>query len=363
MREPLFKISSQIEAARAGSGNAALAFKDLGINLNEISNQNPFQRLSTIAQAFSAIKDVNKQSLILNRLFGETGQKAREFLKIGADGFQKIRAATILAGQALSAIGVEQVLRLDAAIRDLKDNLAGLKAQILVAIEPAVSAILKVVTKKLQDPAFRKSILGFFTRVSETVGTFLAALISELTSTMTKLSNIVDNLNSVFEPLRWPGYILGDKPKGMVATAGGVQFNPKFDNTPATEGVKTILQDFLEQLGKLKQEINLEFAKPKQNQDPNAPAKVVEKVIEKAAERFKNVFSVATNAITNSNKPGQLSGADARTEEGIRLLMKPFDDGYGEAKEVVLLKKSVKVQEKILAAVGNQQVVNLAGAN
>jgi hypothetical protein len=362
LKEPLFKVATQIEAARQGSGAAALAFKSLGINANEIAKLSPFQRLGRIADAVKGIKDVNRQSLILNQIFGETGQRLREFLKSGSDGFEKMRLATVATGQALNNIGVQQVERLDAAIRDLTDNMQGLRNQILVSIEPAVSAFLKVITAKLNDPALRKKIMDFFTRVSETVGTFIISLISELKSTMEKLGNIATNLNNLFEPLRWPGYILNSpKQQNAVATPAGVMFNPAFDGRKAGEATKTILQEFLEGLAKLKAEMEAGFAKPKVNVNPNAAPKVIEEVVQKAADKFKDVFSVATNAISN-NKPGQLSGADARTEEGVRLMMKSFEPGYGEAKEITLLKKSVKVQEKILAAVGNEQVANLAGA-
>lgn len=365
LKEPLFKVASQIEAARKGSGAAADAFKTLGINANEIAKLSPFQRLGRIADAVKGIKDVNKESLVLNQIFGETGQRLREFLKFGSEGFEKVRQATIATGQALNNIGVQQVERLDAAIRDLQDNMAGLRNQILISIEPAVSAFLKVITAKLADPKLRKSIMDFFTRVSETVGTFLVSLISELKTTMEKLGRIVSNLDNIFEPFRWPGYIMGAKPKGQVATPAGVMFNPAFDGTKAGEKAKSILTEFLEGLAKLKAEMEAGFAK-KVIGDDGAPNKgnllgKAEQVVEQAAEKFKDVFTVASNAVSG-NKLGQLSGADARTEEGIRLLLKPFDDGYGDAKEVTLLKKSVKVQEKILQAVANEQVANLAGA-
>jgi hypothetical protein len=362
LKEPLFKVATSIEAARQGSGQAAAAFKSLGINAEAIAKLSPWERLGRIADAVKGIRDVNKQSLILNQIFGETGQRLREFLKFGSDGFEKMRLATIATGQALNNIGVQQVERLDAAIRDLTDNMQGLRNQILVSIEPAVSAFLKVITAKLNDPALRKKIMDFFTRVSETVGTFIISLISELKTTMEKLGNIATNLNNLFEPLRWPGYILNSpKQQNAVATPAGVMFNPAFDGRKAGEATKTILQEFLEGLAKLKAEMEAGFVKQKANVNPNAAPKVIEEVVQKAADKFKDVFSVATNAISN-NKPGQLSGADARTEEGIQLMMKAFEPGYGEAKEVVLLKKSVKVQEKILQAVANDKVANLQGA-
>ncbi|MGI9448430.1 MAG: hypothetical protein ACR2NI_12325, partial [Pirellulales bacterium] len=60
--------------------------------------------------------------------------------------------------------------------------------------------------------------------------------------------------------------------------------------------------------------------------------------------------------------PGKLSGADINTAAGLETFLKSFEPGYGEAKEVVLLKEIKKEIIKGNNQQGKEQVAELAGA-
>ena len=123
-----------------------------------------------------------------------------------------------------------------------------------------------------------------------------------------------------------------------------------------------MIKEWKELVAQLKADMAALFkpAKVDPNVNPNQQG-AVDKAVDKVVEKFKDVFTVVNNAATKT--VGKLSGATLDTQEGVELYLKSFDDGYGEAKEIILMKKQVKILEKIERNQGAEQVVNMAGAN
>jgi hypothetical protein len=89
------------------------------------------------------------------------------------------------------------------------------------------------------------------------------------------------------------------------------------------------------------------------------PIQPVVEALDKVVEKIS--FRAVSNAASGS-APGKLSGADINTSAGLEMFLKSFEPGYGEPKEVVLLKEIKKEIQK-----GNNQdrqdkVAELAGA-
>ena len=83
------------------------------------------------------------------------------------------------------------------------------------------------------------------------------------------------------------------------------------------------------------------------------PAKAVDEFIEKIS--YRAVSNAASGAA-----PGKLSGADINTAAGLETFLKSFEPGYGEDKQVTVLKE---IKKEIIK--GNQKqdkTAELAGA-
>jgi uncharacterized protein YoxC len=73
--EPLSKIATLVDNAMSGNEQALALFKELGLSAENLAGMPAFNRIQRIADAIAGIKDLNRQSVVLNKLFGESGQR------------------------------------------------------------------------------------------------------------------------------------------------------------------------------------------------------------------------------------------------------------------------------------------------
>ncbi|MGI9448295.1 MAG: hypothetical protein ACR2NI_11640 [Pirellulales bacterium] len=390
--EPISKLPRKIQEAAAGFGDSVAVFSQLpGVNIDALrdlgAKEGGIAQLKVVADSLNQVADNNQKLYLLTKIFEETGPKFQQLFELGSKGIDGFIKKVKELGISLDAEGLAKLKILNLEMAQLGASWSALSRDILIEISPSLIAFLRIIKETVADPNFRKTFTENIVGLFETVGSAFLEFTTYFIGFTDKVADLIEDIrqfgkvffkNEQTGKSDWAaadavtalnrikflkesvGLTLNENEQKRLdmftaQLAGGLDTQELSKNAAAwNDGVGFIVK----RLKALQEEIDARAAKiRKDNKEAGwqKPAEAVDKFIEKIS--FRAVSNAASGAA-----PGKLSGADINTSAGLEMFLKSFEPGYGEAKEVVLLKKSVKVQEKILAAVGNEKVVNVAGA-
>jgi hypothetical protein len=143
------KLASEIVSGAEGSHEAALAFRQLGLDAQKLLNLGVDDQLFKIADAMAGIRSPTERAALASQLFGRAGLNLLPFLEQGAAGIK----AMIAQGHALGTIMTEEDIRAGRAfslvLTDLKRTLDVVAARIAGALLPGAEAIADKLQKLL----------------------------------------------------------------------------------------------------------------------------------------------------------------------------------------------------------------------
>jgi len=128
------KFAVTIDKARSGSGEAAAAFRELGISQEALANSTPVQLAEQTAEALAKIEDPARRSALQVDLLGKSG----ETLRRGFSAFTEAEDAIARFGATLSGADLDLISRLGSSFDDLQTSLAGLS---LNTLKPFIDAV------------------------------------------------------------------------------------------------------------------------------------------------------------------------------------------------------------------------------
>jgi hypothetical protein len=376
--EPIAKLPRKIQFAVQGIGDSRAIFDQLpGIDLNALRDLgSPLKQLKTVSDSLNKIGDKNTQLALINLLFEESGAKFIRLFELGADGIDGVMKKVKELGLELSGLDVEKFLRLNNLTKEISLAWEGLQRELVLNISPNLIQFLEVVRELITSDKFRTQLVDTLTDLFMTVGSIFlnftngfllfAAKVDILISTLsTKITDWAPNaktgisdawatneLNAV-KLLKWLNSAGGTFGTGRGFVGFG--FGEYLDNMektyedqlgrPLSSQESSLIKQFADILNvNMKSlealEAELKWAAFWRREKANKPDFDQDKFIEKIT------YSAASNAA--SATPGKLTGGlDAREGGGIEMMFKYLEPGYGEDKEITLLKKIEKVLKRI----------------
>ena len=386
--EPISKLPRKIQEAAAGFGDSVAVFSQLpGINIDALrdlgAEKGGIAQLKVVADSLNNITDQNQKLYLLTKIFEETGPKFQQLFELGSKGIDEFIKDVERLGLSIGKYGIGTLKVLNLEMAKLGDSWAALSRDILIEISPSLIAFLRVIQETISNPEFRKKFVDTVSSLFESIGGALLSYASSFlgfAQEVAKLTAILAKSVEVFVPNAKSGVSdyfiskalpfadqlnalgLGNETSKRNAEtwrrqlAGEGEFKEESSQIDVLSkalglGTDRILEAWNDIIKKSEiiRKQSLEGAatyKP--------PVDAVDKFIEKL--NYRAVSNAASGAA-----PGKLSGSDINTAAGLETFLKSFEPGYGEDKQVTLLKEIKKEIQKGNNA-DNAPPVNLAGA-
>lgn len=360
--EPISKLPRKIQEAAAGFGDSVAVFSQLpGIDIGALRNlgatQGPFAQLKVVADALKRVTDQNQKLYLLTKIFEETGPKFQRLFALGSEGIEKFEKLVVKLNLSLKDIDVAAALELNRAFDNISKAWGALQRESVLKISPEVIGYIDKLTEIITDTTFRKKIV-------ENVSSLLRSLSRNFYDFAASLVKIADFIVSIIDVLRTLTGVFQKQSgkRGVISTPAGTFYDTKFD--PETKGGEGVVAAAIRGLTEVMEKVDARIlAREKEIKDQRKPGAVqpIQPVVE-AVDKFieKLNYRAVSNAASGS-APGKLSGSDINTAAGLETFMKSFEPGYGEDKQVTLLKEIKKEIQKGNNA-DNAPPVNLAGA-
>lgn len=106
----MVKFNRAIAEGATGSGNAAAAFKAIGISAAELKSSNPDEVLARVAEKFAGYADGATKTALAIAIFGRAGADMIPLLNEGADGLAKMREEGDKLGATISTAAATDLL-------------------------------------------------------------------------------------------------------------------------------------------------------------------------------------------------------------------------------------------------------------
>lgn len=383
--EPISKLPTKIQkAVDEKSIEMVRLFKELGVDAKALRDQGAgeggFAQIKSVAEALNKVEDMNQKLYFFNQIFEESGPKFRQFFALGAEGIEELEQRVKDLGLTVEKVDIGILKVLNITLAETQKVWRSLSRDILIEISPGLIGFLNTIKDYLAAPAFRAKFVG------EISALFLdmTSAIMTFTDSFIWLAKLVGDLRDsimIFVPNR-------GKDGRQRIDAEMLLAKKVYEALEATRGLTEYQQKQLD-------DVNDYFAKegnweeerfggilPSLNEFGEMFKKNMEAIQAMIDEQVKRMIQlegegkvgdfgrefiekISYRAVSNAASgaaPGKLSGADINTAAGLEMFLKSFEPGYGEAKEVVLLKEIKKEIQKGNNLQGKEQVANLAGA-
>lgn len=193
-------FSRKLGESKKGGGEFKKTLRELGISMNQIKGESLDQNLELIAEKISKLPDGYKKSQIAQQLFGRSGTELIPLLNAGQKGIVELRNEARELG---IVVGGESAKAME-EFRDDQDrlnaSLKGIKTQIISALIPTLSKLLK-------------SLLGWIKANREWLKQKIERAVKLLVKALILLGKVI---SMVAKSLDW----LGER-MGLVAIAVG----------------------------------------------------------------------------------------------------------------------------------------------
>jgi hypothetical protein len=372
--EPISKLPRKLQEAATGrSLDMVKTFQEMGVDAMALRNlgasEGTFAQLKEVANALNAVEDMNQRLYFFNKIFEESGPKFRQFFALGAEGIEELEQKVKDLGLTVEDVEIATLKALNIELAETQKVWRSLSRDILIDISPGLIGFLKTLKDYMTTPAFRIKLVGEFTALFLDITSALMAF----TDSFIALAKIVGDLRDsimIFAPSakskdgrqRTEFEMLMAKKlyELLEATKGLNEYQQKqLDDVNAffakegnwkedkVGGILPSMNEFGENFRKNMEAIQAlidEQLKRMLGLEGNGKVGDFGAAVDKFIEKI--TYSAASNAA--SATPGKLTGGlDAREGGGIEMMFKYLEPGYGEDKEVTLLKKIEKVLKRI----------------
>ena len=390
--EPISKLPRKIQEAAAGFGDSVAVFSQLpGINIDSLrdlgAKKGGIAQLKVVADSLNNITDQNQKLYLLTKIFEETGPKFQQLFELGSKGIDGFIKKVKELGLSLSAEGIAKLKILNLEMAELAASWSALSRDILLEISPSLIAFLRIIKETISNPEFRTKFVSTVVSLFETVGSAFLTFTVGFIGFTEKVAKLIDSITK-FEKTFFANEKTGEsdlKAAFDMQTLERVKAIKEFlglnlspneqkrydmsvaqlagemdqEDSPRQKKVSSAFAWLMAEVERLTKEIAVrsEIIR-KQSKEGAATYKPPVEAVDKFIEKLN--YRAVSNAASGS-APGKLSGSDINTAAGLETFLKSFEPGYGEDKQVTLLKEIKKEIQKGNNA-DNAPPVNLAGA-
>jgi len=139
----LLRMTQGIAEAAEGTGEAADAFRRLGINAQELSMMSVEKQFGTIADAVNKVGNNTQALNAIMDIFGTRAASLRNVLKEGSTGLRHLSDEAKILGIAIGEEQLKKVEDMNDAITRLQEAWGGAKNELTINIAPAAAEMLQ----------------------------------------------------------------------------------------------------------------------------------------------------------------------------------------------------------------------------
>lgn len=135
-------MTKNLGNASMGTGPAAEALKQLGLDAQSLIRLPLTEQLQTIAQSMNSLSSQSQRAAIAASIFGKSGLDMLPFLSQGALELQDLSAEMMRTGELFNMVEAAAVDEMGDAMMSLGGQVQALKNQFVIALAPAVTNIV-----------------------------------------------------------------------------------------------------------------------------------------------------------------------------------------------------------------------------
>lgn len=303
------KLTKNMATAQKGTGDAAQAFSDLGVNITDAngemrSNQAVF---TDVIGALSEMENETQRDAYAMQIFGRSAQDLNSFMAQGSEGIAALAAEAHNMGYVLSEENLTALGSVDDAMQRFDGSVTSLKNRLVSEFAPAIATGIESLNSFL---AGETSASEFATTMSDMVMQGADALLQNLPALMETAGTLVmELLNGVREAfpeiLAVAGEVIGSLVDGLMEGLPDI-LQSGFDMLmELVDGIIEAIPDMIEKLPEIITELVLFFANnfPKiVESGMKLLAALIEGLIKAIPELVRNIPQIITAIVDGLKK-------------------------------------------------------------
>ncbi|ANP64998.1 hypothetical protein [Vibrio alginolyticus] len=204
----LQRMTRRIAEAATGSGEAAPALKQLGLDAQALGQMTPDQQLYTLADAFTQVESQSERVRLAFKLFDSEGVGMVNMLAGGSDGLRTMADEADRLGITLSRIDAAKVEMANDAMYKVGVTTTALKQEITTQLAPIVAAMAE------EFLAYSQQFGGMNNMVAEGIHSTVSG-IGFMADSLRGVQLIIDGMT-----VAWDGFKLGFMVASQAITTG-----------------------------------------------------------------------------------------------------------------------------------------------
>ncbi|ELI5395228.1 hypothetical protein RRJ96_002966 [Vibrio parahaemolyticus] len=204
----LQRMTRRIAEAATGSGEAAPALKQLGLDAQALGQMTPDQQLYTLADAFTQVESQSERVRLAFKLFDSEGVGMVNMLAGGSDGLRSMADEADRLGITLSRIDAAKVEMANDAMYKVGVTTTALKQEITTQLAPIVAALAE------EFVAYSQQFGGMNSMVAEGIHSTVSG-IGFMADSLRGVQLIIDGMT-----VAWDGFKLGFMLASQAITTG-----------------------------------------------------------------------------------------------------------------------------------------------
>lgn len=204
----LQRMTRRIAEAATGSGEAAPALKQLGLDAQALGQMTPDQQLYTLADAFTQVESQSERVRLAFKLFDSEGVGMVNMLAGGSDGLRTMADEADRLGITLSRIDAAKVEMANDAMYKVGVTTTALKQEITTQLAPIVAAMAE------EFVAYSQQFGGMNNMVAEGIHSTVSG-IGFMADSLRGVQLIIDGMT-----VAWDGFKLGFMVASQAITTG-----------------------------------------------------------------------------------------------------------------------------------------------
>ena len=204
----LQRMTRRIAEAATGSGEAAPALKQLGLDAQALGQMTPDQQLYTLADAFTQVESQSERVRLAFKLFDSEGVGMVNMLAGGSDGLRTMADEADRLGITLSRIDAAKVEMANDAMYKVGVTTTALKQEITTQLAPIVAALAE------EFLAYSQQFGGMNSMIAEGIHSTVSG-IGFMADSLRGVQLIIDGMT-----VAWDGFKLGFMVASQAITTG-----------------------------------------------------------------------------------------------------------------------------------------------
>lgn len=151
LSQAMFRAFRRIGNAQTGTGPAARAMKELGLNARQLSAMRPERQFFALADAINAVDDANRRSQMGFEIFGDNWRQIAPLIESGTDEIRELMKQMDRLGGTLTGEQARAAAEYTDSINELTTALRGLRNELSAELAPSLTQGTRIITTAISE--------------------------------------------------------------------------------------------------------------------------------------------------------------------------------------------------------------------